>query len=67
MGTEVKSADHRLNRVVVTLKLNQQQLELIDRTIARGIAPDRESLIRLALREYAAARTGKPASGTAQS
>ena len=40
---------------IVTLRLNQQQLELLDRTIARGIAPDRESLIRLALREYAAA------------
>jgi Arc/MetJ-type ribon-helix-helix transcriptional regulator len=39
---------------VVTLKLNQQQLELIDRTIARGIAPDRAALVRLALREYAA-------------
>ena len=45
----------------VTLKLNQQQLELIDRTIARGVAPDREALIKLALREYAAARAaGKP-------
>jgi Arc/MetJ-type ribon-helix-helix transcriptional regulator len=38
----------------VTLKLNQQQLELIDRTIALGAAPDREALIRRALREYAA-------------
>jgi hypothetical protein len=47
---------------VVRLKLNQQQLELIDRTVAKGIAPDRESLIRLALREYAAAH-GKPADG----
>jgi hypothetical protein len=45
----------------VKLKLNQQQLELIDRTIARGVAPDREALIKLALREYAAARAaGKP-------
>jgi Arc/MetJ-type ribon-helix-helix transcriptional regulator len=41
---------------IVTLKLNPQQLELIDRTIAKGIAPDRVSLIRLALREYAAKR-----------
>jgi hypothetical protein len=41
---------------VVKLRLNQQQLELIDRTIAQGIAPDRVSLVRLALREYAAAR-----------
>ena len=41
--------------LTVMLKLNPQQLELVDRTIARGIAPDRQSLVRLALREYAAA------------
>jgi len=41
---------------VVTLKLNQQQIELLDRTIAKGVAPDRASLVRLALREYAAKR-----------
>jgi Arc/MetJ-type ribon-helix-helix transcriptional regulator len=41
---------------VINLKLNQQQLELMDRTIARGVAPDRVALVRLALREYAAAR-----------
>jgi Arc/MetJ-type ribon-helix-helix transcriptional regulator len=41
---------------VIKLQLNQQQLELIDRTIARGIAPDRVALVRLAIREYAAAR-----------
>ena len=41
---------------LVTVKLNQQQLELLDRTIAKGVAPDRASLIRLALREYAAKR-----------
>ncbi len=41
---------------VVTLKLNKQHLELLDRTVARGAAPDRASLVRLALREYAAAR-----------
>ena len=39
----------------VILKLNQQQRELLDRTVARGVAPDREALIRLALRQYAAA------------
>jgi hypothetical protein len=43
------------NGTVVTLKLNQQQLELIDRTVARGVAPDRAALVRLALREHAAA------------
>lgn len=41
---------------VVTLKLNQQQLELLDRTVACGVAPDRVSLVRLALHEYAVAR-----------
>jgi Arc/MetJ-type ribon-helix-helix transcriptional regulator len=50
---------------VVTLRLNQQQLELMDRTIALGIAVDRVALVHLALREYAAAReaekTAEPA------
>jgi len=50
-------------QTVVTLKLNQQQLELIDRTVARGIAPDRAALIRLALREYAAAHAAAAPAG----
>ena len=41
---------------VIKLQLNQQQLELLDRTIARGVAADRAALVRLAIREYAAAR-----------
>jgi hypothetical protein len=45
----------RADLTVVTLKLNQQQLELIDRTVGRGLARDREALIKLALHEYAAA------------
>jgi Arc/MetJ-type ribon-helix-helix transcriptional regulator len=45
-----------MTETVVKLRLNQQQLELMDRTIAQGIAPDRVALVRLALREYAAAR-----------
>jgi metal-responsive CopG/Arc/MetJ family transcriptional regulator len=45
---------------VIKLRLNQQQLELMDRTIARGVAPDRVALVRLALREYAAARQTEP-------
>jgi Arc/MetJ-type ribon-helix-helix transcriptional regulator len=49
------------NATVVTLKLNQQQLELVDRTVGRGIAPDRAALVRLALREYAAAHPGADA------
>ena len=45
-----------MSTTVITLKLNQQQLELMDRTIATGVATDRVALVRLALREYAAAR-----------
>jgi Arc/MetJ-type ribon-helix-helix transcriptional regulator len=44
----------------VTLKLNQQQIELIERTIARGAAPDIESLVRRALRDYAARHPTEP-------
>jgi hypothetical protein len=46
---------------VVTLKLNKQQLQLLDRTIAQGVAPDRASLVRLALHEYAAAHAATQA------
>lgn len=37
----------------VNLVLNQQQLELLDKTIAQGVAADREALVRLALGEFA--------------
>ena len=40
---------HRIN-----VPLNRQQLELLDRTVARGVAPDRAALLKLALREHAA-------------
>ncbi|MET4385235.1 Arc/MetJ-type ribon-helix-helix transcriptional regulator [Bradyrhizobium sp. F1.4.3] len=45
-----------MTETMIKLRLNQQQLELIDRTIASGVAPDRAALVRLAVREYAAAR-----------
>jgi hypothetical protein len=38
----------------ITIMLNQQQLALLDRTIAQGAAADRAALIRLAIREQAA-------------
>lgn len=41
----------------IVLMLNQQQLELIDRTIRQGAAPDRQSLIKLAIREHAEAQS----------
>lgn len=56
-----------LTDTVINLRLNQQQLELMDRTIADGVAADRVALVRLAVREYAAARkaetTAKPNDG----
>jgi hypothetical protein len=51
---------------VIKLRLNQQQLELMDRTIAQGVAADRVALVRLALHEYAAARKADAAAGTAR-
>ncbi|MEC5385768.1 hypothetical protein VVD49_08535 [Uliginosibacterium sp. H3] len=37
----------------VVLKLNQQQRELLERTVEKGVATDKTELVRLALREYA--------------
>jgi metal-responsive CopG/Arc/MetJ family transcriptional regulator len=50
-----------MEQKVIVLKLNQQQLELLDRTVERGAAPDRVALVRLALREYAARHEQKDA------
>jgi len=38
----------------VRLPLNQQQRQLLEQTIAKGLAPDLQSLVRRALREYRA-------------
>ena len=51
---------------IVKLRLNQQQLELMDRTIAQGVAADRIALVRLALREYAAAHKADAAKEAAK-
>jgi metal-responsive CopG/Arc/MetJ family transcriptional regulator len=48
-----------MTETIVRLRLNQQQLELMDRTIAQGVAADRVALVRLALREYVAMRRAK--------
>jgi len=40
---------------LVHVPLNRQQLELLDRTVARGAAPDRAALLKLALRSWAPA------------
>jgi hypothetical protein len=44
----------------IILKLNQQQIELIERTIARGAAADIGALCQRALREYAARHPTEP-------
>jgi hypothetical protein len=36
----------------VNIPLNQQQRQLLEQTIAKGLAPDLQSLVRRALREY---------------
>lgn len=54
-----------VEHTMVVLRLNQQQLELLDKTLASGAAPDRESLVRRALREYAANHAGAAAEGAA--
>ena len=38
----------------VVMRLNQQQVELVDRTVKETGAPSREDLVRRALREFAA-------------
>jgi len=49
----VSNLEERMPGRTIILKLNQQQLELIDRTVATGVAPDRQSLVKLAIREQA--------------
>jgi hypothetical protein len=46
----------------ISVPLNRQQLELLDRTVARGVAPDRAALLKLALRELAPRTQRAPAS-----
>jgi hypothetical protein len=46
----------------IVIQLNQQQLELVDKTVERGEAKNRVDLIHRALREYAAAH-GKNVKG----
>src|SRR5258708_311490 len=58
-----------MTETVVKLRLNQQQLELMDRTIAQGVSGDRGSGVLLGLRGGEAAGDaeggGNPAQGPA--
>jgi len=44
-----------MTKTIVKLRLNQQQLELIDNSVKAGESGSREELVRRALREYARA------------
>lgn len=44
----------------ISVPLNRQQLELLDRTLAQGVAADRAELLKLALREFMARAQAKP-------
>ncbi|TAI63488.1 ribbon-helix-helix domain-containing protein [Bradyrhizobium sp. Leo170] len=47
----------------IKLRLNQQQLELIDNSVKAGEGSDRADLIRRALREFVRSRPAAPAAG----
>lgn len=49
---------------IVHVTLNQQQMELVDRTLATGIASDRAALLTLALRRYAVRHLPRQDAGT---
>ena len=44
----------------IKLRLNQQQIELIDNTIRSGESNSRDDLVRRALREFAKANLPQP-------
>jgi Arc/MetJ-type ribon-helix-helix transcriptional regulator len=47
----------------IALRLNQQQLELIDQSVKAGEATDRAELIRRSLREFVQSHPMKSTSG----
>lgn len=49
-----------MTTTTIKLRLNQQQLELIDNTVKAGEGGSREELIRRALREFAAGNRPQP-------
>jgi Arc/MetJ-type ribon-helix-helix transcriptional regulator len=52
-----------MTETTVRLRLNQQQLELIDNSIEAGKSGSREEFIRRALREFAATHLFAAANG----
>jgi metal-responsive CopG/Arc/MetJ family transcriptional regulator len=49
----------------VVVSINQQQLELLDNTVAQGHAADRAALVRRALRAFAAKHAPSQPAGKA--
>jgi Arc/MetJ-type ribon-helix-helix transcriptional regulator len=52
-----------MTETTVRLRLNQQQLELIDNSVKGGESGSREELVRRALREFAAAHLSSMVNG----
>lgn len=51
-----------MDATTVTIRLNDQQLELLDRTVAEQGGADRADVVRRALREHYEAHGANPAS-----
>ena len=47
----------------VTVRLNQQQWELVDKSVAEGVAASRDELFKMALREYGRDHAGSSGAG----
>jgi metal-responsive CopG/Arc/MetJ family transcriptional regulator len=54
MSIRMPTLERQVSQHEVVFSINQQQLELLDNTVAQGYAVDRSALIRRALREFAA-------------
>jgi Arc/MetJ-type ribon-helix-helix transcriptional regulator len=49
-----------MTKTIIKLRLNQQQLELIDNSVKAGESGSQDELIRRALREFASANIPQP-------
>ena len=56
----MSAAGGRMVTSKIKLRLNQQQIELIDNTIRSGESNSRDDLVRRALREFAKANLPQP-------
>jgi ribbon-helix-helix CopG family protein len=59
-GAEMSAVGGCMATSKIKLRLNQQQIELIDNTIRSGESNSRDDLVRRALREFAKANLPQP-------